>query len=124
MARILVVDDDAQVRAVLRRMLEGEGHTIDEAAEGALAVERYRETRADLLIVDIYMPERGGLETILELRDRYPEIKIIAASGGEGQFGFDPLETATHFGVVATLTKPFEKSQLLATVEDALTPPV
>ena len=120
MARILVVDDEPQVRGLIRRVLEHEGHTVELAQDGDLAVKAYRSNPADLVILDIYMPEKEGLETILELRDEYPEIRIVAMSGGGGAFGYDPLETAEHFGVERTITKPFDAGALLAAVNEVL----
>ncbi len=119
MARALVIDDDAQVRQVLRRMLERAGHEVHAVSDGMGAAGLYREHPSDLVITDIYMPEKAGLETILELRTEFPDVKIIAMSGGEGIFDLQPLGTAKRLGVVGTLQKPFRWEDLKAAIEKA-----
>ncbi|MEO5340192.1 MAG: response regulator [Magnetococcus sp. MYC-9] len=117
MARILVVDDDPSVRALLREFLEEDGHQVDEAVDGKQGVLRYREEPSDLVITDILMPEKDGVELIMELQESFPEIKIIAMSGGgrglDAQFS---LRIATDFGAVQQLEKPFSRRLVLETV--------
>ncbi len=120
MARVLVADDDEQVRSVLSRMLLRAGHEVLLAEDGFQASELYREKRADVVILDLYMPEKEGLETLLELRTEFPEIKIIVISGGGGAFKLDPLRTAERLGAVKTLTKPIWSADLVAALDEAL----
>lgn len=125
MARILLVDDDDAVRDVLRKALVGAGHEVEEAANGALAVAAYRRQPAELVITDLVMPEKDGLEAILELRRFDPAVKIIAMSGGGRSLGPGQLylESARLFGAIEVLAKPFTASALLSTVAGVLACP-
>lgn len=122
MARVLVADDDEQVRSLLSRMLEREGHGVLLAADGFEASELYRQELPDAVILDLYMPEKEGLETLLELRTDFPGIRIIVISGGGGAFALDPLRTAKRMGAVSTLTKPIRRAELVAALDEALKP--
>ena len=82
MANILVVDDDRQVCDLLKQVLEDRGDTVTCATNGVEGIKEYRSHPADLIILDILMPEKEGLETILDLRREFPQVKIIAMSGG------------------------------------------
>ncbi|MEO5957891.1 MAG: response regulator [Opitutaceae bacterium] len=82
MARILLIDDDDDVRTVLRLTLIHFGHTVIEARNGREGLELFAEARPELVITDIVMPEKEGLEVIIELRAHRPPVKIIAISGG------------------------------------------
>ncbi|MEO5351686.1 MAG: response regulator [Magnetococcus sp. XQGC-1] len=121
MSRILVVDDDAAIRALLREFLEGEGHQVVEATDGKQGVRRYRENPTEIVITDVLMPEQDGLELIMELRERFPELPIIAISGGgrgvDAKLG---LHLAHCFGVMHCLHKPFTKEQVLRAVHQTL----
>jgi CheY-like chemotaxis protein len=81
MARILVIDDDPDMRALLEQTLKVAGHEVGLAADGGERVEQYRAQPADLVIADLYMPIQEGLKTIIELRRRFPSVAIIAMSG-------------------------------------------
>ncbi len=116
MARVLLIDDDDQTRAVLRQVLERAGHTILEAADGREGLRLYRRAPAELVITDIFMPERDGLETIMALQKEFTEVKIIAISGGGETGRLDYLDAAKHLGAQYTLHKPFEFRELLAAV--------
>lgn len=101
MARILVADDDMQVRMIVRLMLEGAGHTVAEAPDGRVALKMWRAAHEpfDLMITDIMMPETDGFEAIIEFRKTWPSAKIIAITGG-GQSRTDTfLRTAEKLGV-------------------------
>ena len=120
MARILVIDDETAVREMVREMLEQAGHTVDEASDGDAGVRKFTERPADLVITDILMPKKGGLIAIRELRDNFPESKIVAISGGgrDGKLNF--LSTAKTFPGVRTLSKPFRRAELMRTVTEVL----
>jgi len=120
MARILIIDDDAQLRATLREVLEREGYEVVEAPNGREGLERYQEAPTEVMITDILMPEQEGLETIMILRRVDPQAKIIAISGG-GQTGrMDFLHLAAMLGAQRTLRKPFRPQELLEAVRDLM----
>jgi two-component system, chemotaxis family, chemotaxis protein CheY len=120
MARILVMDDDDLLRGVLRVVLEAARYDVIEAADGKAGLRLYREQGADLVLVDIFMPERDGLEVIRALRAEIPQPKIVAMSGG-GQTGqIDILRAAAAFGASRTLRKPFEPHELLTAMRELL----
>src|SRR5437879_10660774 len=119
MARILVIDDDALLRGAIRVALESAGYEVIEAADGDAGLRLHREQGADLVVVDLFMSERDGLEVIRAMRAEAPQSKIIAMSGGGG-LKFDLLDAATAFGASRTLRKPFAPSVLLTTVRDLL----
>ena len=114
MATILVVDDQEPIRALLRDALEGDGHEVLEAANGRLGLELYRKRPADLIITDMVMPEMNGLDMLLELTRRSPNVKIIAISGGRESQGW--LNAAKLLGTCQTFQKPFDMKQLLSAV--------
>ena len=120
MARIIIIDDDVQILNMLRQMLEREGYDVAEASNGKQGIRLYREEPVGLIITDIIMPEKEGIETISELKRDYPDVKIIAISGG-GRI--DPevyLDMAKKLGAQRTFTKPVERKQLLNAVRDLL----
>jgi len=80
--RILLIDDDPLARNILRQILELDGHMVVDAANGAVAMQRWSEQPADLIVTDILMPEKDGLEVIRELRRQCPQLKVIAVDHG------------------------------------------
>ncbi len=118
MARILVIDDDPDTRAMLEQTLKTAGHEVVLAADGKEGVERYRTSPADLVITDIYMPKQDGLETIREFHRRSPELRIIAMSGRA--LAVTMLSIAQDLGAVGILQKPFLADQLITAVAKAL----
>jgi CheY-like chemotaxis protein len=82
MARILVIDDERIIRTIVKHALEEDGHEVIEAGDGEEGIQLYRKNPTDLVVTDIIMPRKEGIETIKELRRNYPDIKIIAMSGG------------------------------------------
>jgi CheY-like chemotaxis protein len=117
MPSILIIDDDDSLRDSLRRTLHKEGYTIMEAGEGSRGLKQLECQRPDVVLLDMFMPNKDGLETIRELRRTHPEIKIIAMSGGGFKGTVDVLHVAKMLGVRQTLAKPFTREQLLETVE-------
>jgi CheY-like chemotaxis protein len=83
MARILIIEDDDHCRELLRLMLEPAGHAVVDACNGREGLARYRAAPTDVVVLDLFMPEQEGLETIQALRREYPTVKIIAISGGD-----------------------------------------
>lgn len=121
MARILVVDDDVQVRKFISMSLSRAGHEVSGAGNGNECLKSLGAAPFDLVITDIIMPDKEGIETIIEVRRTHPEVKIIAISGG-GRVGPESyLLTAKGLGAMDTLQKPFTTEQLLATVQNVLT---
>ena len=118
MARILVIDDDADMRALLEQTLKSSGHEVALAADGREGVREYQAKAADLVITDLYMPNQEGLETIIELRRRFPEVSIIAMSGRIAAGTM--LSIAQKLGAVDVLQKPFVAEEILAAVGKAL----
>jgi DNA-binding response OmpR family regulator len=119
MARILVIEDDRQVRMLLKKILTREGYDVIEAEDGQHGLRQFRENGADLVITDIIMPEKEGLETIQELKQD-SDVSIIAISGGGRISPDDYLKLAAKFGASCTLSKPIEKQVLLDTVRNLI----
>lgn len=120
MPLILVIDDDEQIRDILRAFLQQAGYEVAEAADGREGVECCQRNPADLAIIDLFMPEKEGLRAIVELKEKHPDLKIIAISGG-GRLGRTGLlSVAKDFGVQRTFEKPFKMSEMLDAVEELL----
>ncbi len=115
---ILVVDDEPGIRDLLSMMLESAGHSVVTAEDGLQAPKILASKPFDLVITDLLMPERDGLEFITEIRKKYPAVKIIAMSGG-GHIARDSyLRIAKNFGAHLLLEKPFSQSGVLSAVEN------
>lgn len=120
MARILIIDDDDEARTGLRRLLESDGHEVEEAADGSQALRRFAGSPADVVFTDIFMPHMDGLEFVMRVRETFPEAPIVAMSGG-GQIEAGPvLQAAEALGVVRSLAKPLTRDAVRAAVEVAL----
>src|SRR5262249_39258174 len=120
MATILVIDDEHGVREFIRRTLEGAGYQVTEADNGERGLACFRESPADLVITDILMPRKEGIETIREWRGLSPNVKIVGIPGG-GDTGFmDFLQAAQAMGANDVLHKPFRGKDLLERVETLL----
>jgi DNA-binding NtrC family response regulator len=115
--KILVVDDDAGVRDVVRSMLESEGYAVAVAQNGREALNALKAEEFHVVITDLVMPEQEGIETIKIVRRDYPSIKVIAMSGA---FGGDYLRIAGYLGAHGTLAKPLQMASVLKVVADAL----
>ncbi len=118
MVRILVIDDQELVRASIRATLEWKGHQVLEAENGAVGIDLQKKHSFDLVITDIFMPVKEGIETILDLKRDFEDIKIVAISGGGGQPDVDYLEDAKTLGADKTLHKPFSNEELLDCVDE------
>ncbi|MBF0140399.1 MAG: response regulator [Magnetococcales bacterium] len=120
MARILIIDDDEIIRDYLRVILE-DNHIIHEARDGEEGIDLYRKHFFDLVITDILMPARDGIEVIVEITDSFPDARIIAISGGgrglEASFN---LEMAKKCGAMRVLKKPFFPEDMRIAVSDVL----
>ena len=120
MAHVLVVDDDSDIREGLCHLLEGYGHSVTEAENGIVGLERLASTKVDLVLIDIVMPQMEGVETILTMRRTQPGQKIVAMSGSDPKHSY--LDFAKAFGANAVLTKPFQPAELLETIGSLMTP--
>jgi CheY-like chemotaxis protein len=130
MANILVVDDEIEVGAVIRRVLERAGFAVTVVNNAAAGLEAVAGQPPDVVITDVIMPKVHGVELIKILRERYPRIRVIAISGG-GSFGpvaYKPDAISTHAylaaareaGAQEVLTKPFDLTDLLAAIRRQL----
>ena len=132
MALILVADDHRDTRELFAATLRGAGHEVVLAADGGEALTLFRGNRPDLLIIDIFMPGKDGIDAMLEIRRDFPEAKIIAVSAGwrvpnfellnEPQ-SFDVLDHALTVGADYTMHKPIEVAQLVSAVDEVLRAP-
>jgi two-component system chemotaxis response regulator CheY len=114
MPSVLVVDDQDQVRQLIRETLEQAGYEVEEARDGKEGLERYRMKVVDLVIMDILMPDQDGLEGIMVLRREFPDSRVIAMTGGSEVVGFgNVLDIAKMLGARRTLQKPFDLKVLL-----------
>lgn len=120
MPSILIIDDDAQILKMLRQILERESYDVTEAFNGKQGLRLYRENPTDLVITDIIMPEKEGIEIIIELKRDYPDVKIIAISGGGRINPEDYLDIAKKLGAHRIFTKPVERKKLLNAVRELL----
>jgi CheY-like chemotaxis protein len=120
MAQILLVDDDIQIRRLLENILATEGHRVQSAGDGAEALHMVHETAFDMMVTDLVMPEKEGLEIIREVRREFPLIKIIAMTGGGYGSPSEYLALARAFGVEKTLLKPFSRDDIITAVSQVL----
>ncbi|MBN2525524.1 MAG: response regulator [Deltaproteobacteria bacterium] len=118
MTRILVIDDDVQVCTMLERFFARKGYEVDVAYDGFQGITKFHPEKTNLVITDLVMPEKEGIETVMELRSRHPDVKIIAISGG-GRVGPESyLEIARELGAQRTFEKPVDFDELLGAVEE------
>lgn len=120
MSRILVIDDDKFVRTSIRAVIEGAGHDVSDASDAETGLGLQRAKPFDAAIVDLIMPNKEGLETIRELKRDFPDLPIIAISGGGEIVKKNFFQAAQLFGANFTLEKPFDGGELLATLDSAL----
>ena len=125
--KILVIEDDTNARCLLTMVLKDAGYEVFEASDGDVGIRTFHETPCELVLTDIFMPEKEGLETIFELKSEYPDLKIIAVSGGTtwihhgtGHSSDNILRIAETMGADRTLMKPINIQQLLSTIEELL----
>lgn len=120
MARILIIDDEDLSRNMLSQALTRAGYDVSTACDGTEGIELFRSVLADLIITDILMPGKEGLETIMELRRDFPDVKIIAMSGGGRTGNLNFLDIAERLGAQRTLQKPFHLQDVLQLVQEVL----
>jgi DNA-binding response OmpR family regulator len=116
--RVLIVDDDPSVRNFLQMLLEVEGYEVFSAMDGNDALAVQREHPAAVVVIDIFMPHAEGIETIVKLRDEFPQAGIIVMSGGGVRSGVDYLAVARELGAARALKKPFGPQELIDAVRE------
>ena len=120
MSRVLVIEDNEDVRSMLMLSLQMEGFEVAGARDGAGALSLLEQQPADAVVTDLFMPDKDGIETIEEVRQRFPQAKIIAISGWQSGRGPDYLDVAREIGAVRTLRKPFTPDELVAVLREVL----
>lgn len=112
MAKVLLVDDDKLVTYALCRYLRKMGHEVTELPNGAKVIATIQAQAPAILVTDLIMPDVEGLEVIVEVRKKYPELPIIAMSGGSRLVDASYLDTARQLGANHVLQKPFDEAEL------------
>jgi CheY-like chemotaxis protein len=125
LVKILVIDDDAGMRRTISRILSQAGHEVTEAADGQEGIDLVRTNRPDIVVTDIFMPQKEGFETIQELRQKHPSTLILAVSGGAtlniaSGHAPDYLSLVQGLGADGTLAKPFRAKDLLLEIDKLL----
>ncbi|MBT3533203.1 MAG: response regulator [Rhodospirillaceae bacterium] len=116
MARILVIEDDSTHRRIIREILNAYSHDVTDAEDGDMGIRLQQDHGFDLIVTDILMPGKEGIETVRELVRLYPDVRILAISACKEGY----LEAARKFGAMETLAKPFEPEELAGCVDDCL----
>jgi CheY-like chemotaxis protein len=122
LSRILVVDDDDRLRHAISTALSRAGYLTTEASGGEEAIERYRAVHADLMLTDIYMPGTDGMEAMIRLRAEFPDLPVVAMSGGGYMAKESVLDLAARLGARGTLEKPVGRTALLGMIRTVLDP--
>ncbi|MBD3243016.1 MAG: response regulator [Chitinivibrionales bacterium] len=116
--KVLVVDDDRSIREYLHYLLDEQGYDVDEAENGVVALQRFSNSHYDVVITDISMPEKDGIDTIIEMRDKEADARIIAMSGVARSETL--LEIAKMYKADMAIKKPFQSDELLAALREVL----
>lgn len=119
---ILVVDDEPELREVIMRVLEDVGHKVTLAENGNEASKALARGAFDLVLTDVIMPDRDGMQVITELRRKYPQVRVVAMSGGGHVPRDQYLKIAKGLGAHAALEKPFSTQELLGVIEQVMPP--
>ena len=120
MSRILIIDDERPLRQVLRSILSRAGHTVFDAPNGHEGLALWRKELVDVVVTDIFMPEKDGIEVIMEIKESTTKPKIIAMSGGGSKRQLDVIQGALMLGADRVIQKPFDQQVLLSTVEEVI----
>ncbi len=120
MSRVLVIDDEPYILLMLKKLFEKEGFDVDIAINGDEGIKIFSKYPADVIITDIVMPEKEGLETIREFKQTNPDLKIIAISGGGRIDSKEYLDSARLFGAAKVFRKPFKQREMVNAVNELL----
>lgn len=120
MSRILIIEDDNEVREYLESVLSRAGYDVSSASNGKEGVEIFRDNPADLVVTDIIMPEKDGIETIMDLRRANSDLRVIAISGGGRAEPENYLHSAKLLGASRTMKKPFTNQEMLDAIAELL----
>ncbi len=120
MASILVIDDQEPIRRIVRRALENERHAVLDASDGELGMQILERETVDVVITDIFMPGLDGIQTLREIRKRFPAVRVIAMSGGDSTGLLDLRKDAELLGAVKSLQKPFTAREIVDVVRAVL----
>lgn len=115
--KILIIDDDELIRMTCRNILKKEGYTVVEAIDGNSGVRLFKSEKPDVVVTDMLMPDKEGLETISDILEIDPKAKIVAVSGGGSTQNMVFLKVAQQLGAGRVLKKPFKPSELIATIK-------
>ncbi len=116
MARILVIDDVDEIREALKEMFELEGYDVSDAPNGKIGLKLFHEKKIDVVITDVLMPEKDGIEMVMKLKQEYPKVNIIVMTGGPVGF----LKVAEKYDIKYAFKKPIERKIMLDAVRDLL----
>ncbi len=120
MARVLVVDDDDQICAVVRRLLETEGHEVVAALSVNQAIAELKSELYDIVLIDLVMPKKGGIDLIMELKETNSTVKYVVMSGQVPVSGESVTRLVERYGAASALAKPFSKAELVSAIDRAL----
>ena len=120
MANILIADDEEMIRHTLRISLEKKDHSVSEASNGNEVMSVLSREQIDLLILDLIMPEKDGLETLMDIQPKYPELKVIVMTGAVDTTQSSFANLADQFKIKCVLNKPFDAKQLFRVVRKVL----
>lgn len=123
MSRILLIEDDSQIRELLRETLEQEGHDVVACGNGFDGIKHFKQSKVDLVVLDVFLPDKDGFEMLTELKEHHENVNILAISGGFDQGTVNVLNIAERLGARRTLAKPFELKKFLNVVNQLLTAP-
>jgi DNA-binding response OmpR family regulator len=124
MKNILIIDDEDDFRVMLTLMLQKAGYAVTAAPDGLQGMKEFEKRHPDLMVTDIFMPEKEGLSTIMDAKKADPAVKIIAMSGGGRVWNMDSLPAALSLGADAVLYKPFRQEEFLGLIRQLLAPTV
>lgn len=118
MKKILVIDDEEMMLDMMQQTLQRAGYAVSTATDGMEGMEIFQNEQIDLIITDIFMPRKEGISVVYDLREKHPDAKIVAVSGGGRLNSKDYLGYAEKLGADRTLAKPFSKSEILQVVKE------
>jgi CheY-like chemotaxis protein len=119
--RVLIIDDDAELRTTAQQLLESEGFSVSVAANGSEALNLQRRQPADIVLTDVFMPEKDGIETIAELHREFPQAKVIVMSGSNAPMFDNVMVAARELGATRSLHKPLDARMLIDTIRELAT---